>query len=632
VENSPSNPGGETMQGEIAIIPWRQWLASWYASHAKPKEFGNVWVSAILWFALWAYTGFAVVSSFGAPVGKFDDAIPLVHGMLIQQGHVPNLDFYSFYPPLGLYVNAALFSLLGRTVLATRAFAAVLYFLLLLVAARFFRFRFPHSRPFVLMAMLVVTTSIGRTIESAPWPGLAVSMVALLTYLLAQAGENPLWAVGVSGFLTGVALLYRINFGAYVVMAVAFDLLLPWFPRDGMRRDRFHLRKDMLTAAVFLGPLAIFCASFCCWVYGRHAVTAILNLVIHAQRLMMLRGFIELRFSTRIACAVALPAGWFSLRMLVGADAIPAKALVPAAFAIALLSIALVGRTHVSIVLILTALEIASVVFLHLFVYRLARSELCMLLFFCGTLHYYLSRADWDHCRVLLIAGALLLPFLVSPRSGLHESESRSSVSVGTGVAVLLVASLVASESVLRPVAAYIPKGARALTTLMRHPHLTDTDRVLGRAAPDAPWLAVYPDGNELQALRYLRAATSSTDAIFSGVPDHSTVYINNLLIYWLADRPIGVRTFQLEARVATEAPVQQGIIADLEQNKVKWVLLDGVPWDGDSTFKAHPYVGSKLLDQYIDSHYRVEARFGSYVVSSRKETGQAGEVAPATH
>lgn len=607
------------MLGEIAFLPWRQRLASWYASHADPKEFGTVFVSTIFLFALLAYAGVDVVTSFAGRVEKFDDAIPLVHGMLIQQGHTPNLDFYSFYPPLGLYVNAALFHLLGRTVLATRVFAAVLYILLLLVATRFFRFRFPYSRPLVPAAMLVIAASIGTTIERAPWPGLAVAIVALLTYLFSQDGAgNSLWAVGVSGLLTGIALLYRINFGAYVVMIVAFDLLLPWFPRAGTRRDRFHLRKDLLTAAVFLGPLAVFCAAFCFWVYGRHAVTVVLNSAIQTQRVMILRGFIELPFSIEIMYAVALPAGWFFLRMLVGADVILLKALVPGVFTIALLSTAVLGRTHFSIVLILTVLEIASVVFLHLFVHRLARSELCVLLFFCGLLHYYLSRADWPHCRVLPIAVALLLPFLVLSQSGLTESEPRAPLSKGTGMAVLLAASLVCFASDLRPVATYIPKGARLLLALVRHPHLTDTDRVLGTAAPDAPWLNVYPDADELQALRYLRAHSSSADAIFSGLPDHSTIYVSNLRIYWLADRPIGVRAFQLEARVATEAPVQQGIIADLEQNNVKWVLIDGVPWVGDATFVAHPYAGSKLLDQYIASHYREEARFGSYVVSGR--------------
>jgi len=372
-------------------------------------------------------------------------------------------------------------------------------------------------------------------------------------------------------------------------------------------------------------------------VYGRHAVPAVLNLVVQAQRLMILRGFIELPPSIRIACSVALPAGWFSLRMGMGAKVIRRKALVPAVFAIALLSITFMGRTHFSVVPILIASEIASVVFLHLFVYRLTRSELCVLLFFCGLLHYYLSRADFLHGTVTTIGAALLLPFLVSPRSDPTESGPRSSVSKSARVAVLLAASVLCMASTLRPAslraaAMNIPRGTRLLATLIRHPHLTDTDRVLGPVAPDAPWLAVYPDRDELQALRYLRANSSGADAIFSGVPDHSTIYGNNLLIYWLADRPIGVRTFQLETRVATEAPVQQGIIADLEQNNVKWVVIDGVHVEPDRTFTAHHYVGSKLLDQYIASHYHVEARFGSYVVSRRKAIGQAGEDGPASH
>lgn len=631
MQNRPSSSGGDTMKGEIAFISWRQRLASWYALHAESKEHTAL-VLAILWFALLSYAGSIVLASFAATVQKFDGAIPLVHGRLIQEGYTPNLDFYSFYPPLGLYVNAALFSLLGRTVLATRVFAAALYLLLLFVASRFFRFRFADPRSLMPAAMLLFASSIGSTIETAVWPGLGVSMVALLTYLLSMGRKTNLWAVGVSGLLTGFALLYRINFGAYVVMAVAFDLVLPWVPRSGMRRDRLHLRKDLLTATVFSVPLAVICAAFSYWVYGRHAVPAVLNLVVQAQRLMILRGFIELPLSIRIMSSVALPAGWFFLRMLMGAEVIPMKALVPAVFTIALLSITLVGRTHFSVVPILIALEIASVVFLHLFVYRLARSELCVLLFFCGLLHYYLSRADHPHARVMTIGAALLLPFLVSPRSDLIESEPRSSGSKSIGVTVLLAVSVVCVSSSLRSAAMNIPSGTRLLATLVRHPHLTDTDQVLGPVAPDAAWLAVYPDRDELQALRYLRANSSSSDAIFSGVPDHSTIYGNNLLIYWLADRPIGVRTFQLEARVATEVPVQQGIVADLEQNNVKWVLIDGVHVEPDRTFAAHPYVGSKLLDQYIASHYRVKARFGLYVVSSRKTIGQAGEDGPASH
>jgi hypothetical protein len=66
-------------------------------------------LSAVLYFLVWSYAAVAISSSLATPVGKFDDAIPLLHGMLVQQGHTPNLDFYSFYPPLNLYLNAGEF-------------------------------------------------------------------------------------------------------------------------------------------------------------------------------------------------------------------------------------------------------------------------------------------------------------------------------------------------------------------------------------------------------------------------------------------------------------------------------------------------------------------------------------------
>lgn len=580
--------------------------------------FDGVLLPLLLQVLLWGYAASVVFSFFAAPVGKFDDAIPLVHGMLVQQGRIPDVDFYSFYPPLSLYVNAALFSLMGRTVLAVRLLAALLYFFILFLATRFFLVRFHFSRSLASAAAFLLAAAVGNTIGHPGWSGFAISIAALLTYLYSQGGaRSPLWAVGLSGLIAGCALLYRINFGAYVVMVVGFDLLLPWCSRGAARRDRSCLKGDLMKAAAFLGPLAVFCASFCFWVYGRHALTTVLTLAATAQRVMIVR-FIELPFSMWIACAVALPSGWFFFHMLIGKEIIPVRAVVPAAFVFGILSIVLIGRAHFAAVPMVVVLEIASVVSLHLFVHPLPRSELSLLLFFCCFVHYYLSRADWPHCSLLLIAGALLFSSFLSPRSGCAESEHEPSVPKGTAMAVLVAASFLCFASPeLRPSPTYIPKGVRLLASLLRHPHLRDTNRVLGPVAPDAPWLSLYPDEDELRALRYLRANTGSADAIFVGVPDHSRIYTNNLRTYWLAGRPIGTRTFQLETRIATEPQVQQGIITDLEQNHVKWVIIDAEPWVPDPTFVNRPYVGSKMLDEFIASHYREEARFGSYAVLS---------------
>jgi hypothetical protein len=191
-------------------------------------------------------------------------------------------------------------------------------------------------------------------------------------------------------------------------------------------------------------------------------------------------------------------------------------------------------------------------------------------------------------------------------------------VATGTAFAILTAAVLpLALSDQLRPSWTRLPYGLTLLGELVRDPHLTDTDRVLG-PPPLAPhWASVYRDGWELQALGYVRARTSPSTPIFVGNGDHSKLYLNDLRMYWLSERPIGVKMFQLEATVATEAPVQRGIIDDLERNQVMWIVLDDA-LDGDGFWPPAEYEGSRLLDDYIADHFAEEARFGHYIVLRR--------------
>ena len=169
----------------------------------------------------------------------------------------------------------------------------------------------------------------------------------------------------------------------------------------------------------------------------------------------------------------------------------------------------------------------------------------------------------------------------------------------------------------LRPGWSRLPNGVTLLVDLVRDPHLTDTDRALGPTPLPLHWVSVYRDGWELEALKYVRARTRPSEPIFVGVADHSKVFWNDLRMYWLSDRPVGVRMFQLEMTVATEAPVQQGIIADLERNQVMWIVLDNAV-EVDVTWLKTGYEGSRLLDDYIAGHFAEEARFGPYMVLRR--------------
>jgi len=594
----------------------------------QPDRLGKIFVPVSLKIALGVYVACVVIACFAAPIGMFDDAIALVDGVLIQQGRTPNLDFYSFYPPLGLYVNAAAFGLFGRSVFAARVIEVVLYLWVLSLAARFFRSRFPYSRPLVPAAVLLVAASIGTTITKPPWPGFAVSMAALLIYLDWLCGERTrIWVVVMSGVLAGFAMLWRVNFGGYVAMVVAIDLLVQWWFSGEARWQWRNLKGDLGTAAAFTVPLVVCWIGFCLWVYGRYVGVAVSQFVITAQKLMASSGFIELGLSRDIACAVTLAPAWFLFRILKGAEGVSVKALVTAACAVALFALTVLGGAHLSIVMLVVALELAAVVVLHIFVRRLERCEFCVLLFFVGLLHYFLVRADWEHEFLLPVGAAMLLPFLLFSRFGPTDPEGESLVSKGTALAVLAVAifHFVTSQD-YRPTAYQVRTGMKILASVAVHPGMTDTDRVLGPTSPGEAWESVYPDRDGLETLRYVRARTSSTDPIFVGVQDHSRVFLNDLRIYWLAERPIGVRMFQLEYKVATEAPFQRETISDLERNDVRWLIIDCSLPRGDWNYTKQHYQGSKLLDEYIARNFRVEARFGRFAVLNAvvaKESGR---------
>ncbi len=175
--------------------------------------------------------------------------------------------------------------------------------------------------------------------------------------------------------------------------------------------------------------------------------------------------------------------------------------------------------------------------------------------------------------------------------------------------------------------------GARLISTLILHGPMSDAEQVLDARQPRPEWSTVYPDRDEVNALRYLRGRTGNSDAIFVGVKDHSRIYWNDLRAYWLAGRPIGVHTFQLEARVATEANVQGEIVNDLRRNRVKWIFLNNAAPRGDDTFMEQAYQGSKILDEYIASHYQTVAEFGVFsvlkskgdLVTDRRVSGRPG-------
>jgi hypothetical protein len=125
-------------------------------------------------------------------------------------------------------------------------------------------------------------------------------------------------------------------------------------------------------------------------------------------------------------------------------------------------------------------------------------------------------------------------------------------------------------------------------------------------------------------AVRYVQQITRADEAIYSGLPFHDRIFINDVLFYFLAGRRAATRYPELHPGQATEEPVQREIASDLERGAVHCVVVfdpGTTEWeDNDSGLTS----GVHLLDEYIRNHYAVDQRFGRYAVLRRKTAAAA--------
>jgi hypothetical protein len=575
------------------------------------------WRSTIIASLLWVYVLLVVVCSMPAPIQEFDDALPLVLGILVQHGATPTIDFRAFYPPLGPYVTAAGFNLLGRTVIATRLLGGGIYVLVMILLGRLLARRFQPYGPRFSITVLLAAITLGRTITLPAWPGFGLSVVALLFYFLSpEAGAFPGLNLVVSGALTGLALLYRVNFGGYVALVVAADLMIECCRGDRVGNRGYRWKDLLFKGTAFVVPMLACVSILCLRIYGNRLLDGISEFTVTSQQIMLQRGFIGLKWSFQLAGALLVPAVWLSLRLLSGSGKLSWRFLPPLGLGVGVLILALARRDHVSVIAIVVLCQLAGLINFDVFVLHLPRLQRAFLFFYILQLHYHLSRADIMHAKFLPFAAILLLPFLLPEWVPAKELDIRFSHAIEvTGFAALMSIAVWYQYTVSLSNLRY---GMALLADVALHRQVPDSDRVLGSVTQWPAWASVYSDADEIQAINHLRQVTTNADPIFVGVQDHSKIFFNNLRFYWLSGRPIGVREFQLEDKIASEAAVQRKIIHDLDQNHVKWAIIDRDQPKGDEGFVHRAYSGAKLLDAFVREHFKEESRFGRFAILQR--------------
>ncbi len=122
-------------------------------------------------------------------------------------------------------------------------------------------------------------------------------------------------------------------------------------------------------------------------------------------------------------------------------------------------------------------------------------------------------------------------------------------------------------------------------------------------------------DHDESDAIGYIRRVTAPGTPLFVGLGRHDKILLNDVVFYFLADRPSATRWHHMDPGVQTTAPVQLEMIAELQGKRPPYIVLE-TNWDN-----AHEPNGSAvssgvvLLDDYLRANFAAIASFGSIQV-----------------
>jgi hypothetical protein len=135
-------------------------------------------------------------------------------------------------------------------------------------------------------------------------------------------------------------------------------------------------------------------------------------------------------------------------------------------------------------------------------------------------------------------------------------------------------------------------------------------------------WRGPYPAYNRQVevAARLVRDATAPGEPIFVGEIHHRYTFTNPLIVYYLADRPAGVRDTMFLQGLTTTVKIQRRMVADLERSRTRYLVLDRRFADKFAAPGALQVRGAGVLDQHIAANFEVEDDLGDLVVLRRRD------------
>ena len=127
-----------------------------------------------------------------------------------------------------------------------------------------------------------------------------------------------------------------------------------------------------------------------------------------------------------------------------------------------------------------------------------------------------------------------------------------------------------------------------------------------------------------LFAAEFLRQHAAPGEPVYVGTGRHDKIFINDVMLYFIADRPAATKWYELHPGVQTRAETQREMIEEMRRTPPRAIALETL-WDNtlESNRSAHPS-GAHALDDWLAECYEEKGRLETMRVLAPRAGGGA--------
>jgi len=526
-------------------------------------------------------------------VNPYDEGLILVGSTRVLSGDIPYRDFYANYGPAQFYVLAALFKVFGPSVLVERLWDLLVRSCVVLIIYLIVDGAWSRGRAIFLAALTGMWFSYFENYGYPVFPCLLFSLLSLYCMLPVFQGSHAIAPLLASGLCVGITILFRHDVGIASAAGGAFTLGLFHMTQqlDAPRKISALLRSAMIytggIAIALVPPLGMLIAAG-----GAHDMLVDL-ILIPARTYVRMRS---LPFPSVVEIARDVihlkyrMHGWSDNRT-------PAVYLPILGVLSGVLTVAALGKNRQTA----TTVEHQALASQRLWI-LVQLTVLSLLFFFKG----------WVRPSATHMALAIVPSLVIMTVCQMQVRSRAAKILSAIGMAVVLLTSL--------PPVWYAD--ARFEQNLS---WVADGSGVFGLARSDNGSCFPPPGLDRLRcfyipqkwqaAIRYIQEHTTENEGIFVGLTRHDKIFVNNVLFYFLSQRPTVTKWHQFDPGLQTSIEIQSEIVGELQMRRPRYVVLNS-EWDDveEPNESAHSS-GVTVLDQYIRRNYHAVAAFGPMTI-----------------